>query len=88
MKNSTLTLCDVLPADLKSKYADVLDVTMEEAIQIAKLSMPPSSNLTANQVNEIKEIYKTYLAKHDDNSDSAYWNKSASDNAAYWSKNK
>jgi len=88
MKNSTLTLGDVLPADLKSKYADVLDVTMEEAIQIAKLSMPPSSNLSAIQVNEIEKIYKTYLAKHDDSSDSAYWNKSAADNTAYWSKTK
>ena len=88
MKTSMLTLGDVLPADLKSKYADVLDVTMEEALQIAKLSMPPSSNLSAKQVNEIEEIYKTYLAKHDGSSDSAYWNKSASDNTAYWSKNK
>lgn len=86
MDKSKLTLGDVLPGDLQSKYTDVLTVKMEEAIQIAKYSMPPSCPLTPNQISEIQAIYKAYLANHDDNSDSAYWNKSASDNAAYWSK--
>jgi hypothetical protein len=87
MSDSTLTLGDVLPTSLKSKYADVLNVLMEEAIQIAKYSMPPTCDLTQQQVAEINEIYQTYLAKQGDNSDSAYWNKSATDNSAYWSKN-
>lgn len=86
MDNSTLTLGDVLPSDLQAKYADVLNVTVEEAIQIVKYSEPPSSPLTLKQINELKEISQAYLAKEDDNSDSAYWNKSTSENEAYWSK--
>jgi hypothetical protein len=86
MDNSMLTLGDVLPTDLKSKYADVLDVKMEEAIQIAKYSMPPTCNLSQQQVAEINAIYQSYLSKQGDNSDSAYWNKTAADNSAYWSK--
>lgn len=86
MENSALTLGDVLPTSLKSKYADVLSVKVGEAIQIVKYSMPPSSPLTPQQINELKEISQAYLAKEDDNSDSAYWNKSTSENEAYWSK--
>jgi hypothetical protein len=86
MKDSMLTLGDVLPTDLKSKYADVLNVSMEEAIQIAKYLMPPTCDLSKQQVAEINAIYQTYLSKQGDNSDSAYWNKSATDNSAYWSK--
>lgn len=87
MENSTLTLGDVLPTNLKSKYADVLTVKLQEAINIVELSMPPSSPLTSTQISDIKAISKAYLSKNKDaNSDSAYWNKSRSDNEAYWSK--
>lgn len=86
MDNSTLTLGDVLPSDLKSKYPDVLNVDMQEAINIAKYLMPPSSDLSEQQVEDIKEVYATYMNKKGDNSDSAYWNKSPESNSAYWSK--
>lgn len=86
MDNSTLTLGDVLPSNMKAKYADVLSVTVEEAIQIVKYAMPPSSPMTAKQLAEIQEISKAYLSKTDDNTDSSYWNKSETDNASYWSR--
>lgn len=86
MDKSTLTLGDVLPSDLKSKYADVLNVPIQEAINVAKYLMPPSSDLTDDQVNEIKAVYAAYMADKGDNSDSAYWNKSPDANSAYWSK--
>ena len=86
MDKSTLTLGDVLPSDLKSKYADILNVSIQEAINVAKYLMPPSCDLTDGQVTEIKAVYAAYMANKGDNSDSAYWNKSPEANSAYWSK--
>ena len=86
MDKSSLTLGDVLPSDLKSKYADVLNVSIEEALNIAKYLMPPSMDLSDDQVNEIKAIYAAYMSNKSDKSDSGYWNKTPDANSAYWSK--
>jgi len=86
MNASTLTLGEILPSKLKSDYPNVLNVTVKEALDIAKYMMPPTSGLSGQDVADIKAIYKEYLADDDKGSDSAYWNRSTNDNQAYWSK--
>ncbi|MBK9271007.1 MAG: hypothetical protein IPM48_05385 [Saprospiraceae bacterium] len=85
MDKSNLTLGEVLPSDMRSQYpSEVLDVSMEEAINIAKYDMPPSSDLSASDIEDIKSIYSAYMANHDDHSNSAYWNTTPDKNQAYW----
>ncbi len=90
MTNSDLTIGDVLPSEEKDKYSEnVLNVTLKEAMDIVVYDMPPTSNLTNEEVKEIHEIYQCYLETggEDSGSDSAYWNKSPEGNQAYWDKN-
>ena len=76
----SLTIGDVLPASMRSKYsAAVLALSLKEARDIVKFDMPPTSNLTADDVAALKEIYKEYQTHN------AYWNKKEADNEAYWS---
>ena len=89
MADSNLTIGDVLPDNQKDKYSDaVLNVTLEEAMNIAIYDMPPSSDLTNEEVSQIKQIYKDYVNTGGDGSDSgsAYWDKSQDENQAYWDK--
>lgn len=87
MEKSTLTIGDVLPSELKPNYSQaVLDVTVEEAINIAKYGMPPTSTLSKEDVAAINEIYKLYLASDGTETDSAYWSQSQAENDAYWSE--
>jgi len=89
MSNENLTIGDVLPSEEKDKYSDnVLNVSLEEAVNIVVYTMPPTSDLTDEEINEIKEIYNCYLSTGGEgsDSDSAYWNKSQDSNQAYWDK--
>lgn len=89
MDTSNLTVGDVLPSSEKDQCSsDVLNISLQEAINIAKYDMPPSDNLSDQQVAELKKIYRDYLSNGGDGagSDSAYWNKSADSNEAYWNK--
>lgn len=89
MSNSNLTVGDVLPSSKKKEYpSNVMDISLQEAINVAKYDMPPSDNLSDQQVTDLKKIYKDYLSKGGDGSgsDSAYWNKSSDNNEAYWNK--
>lgn len=89
MSDSNLTVGDVLPSSEKSKCSSsILSVSLKEALNIAKYDMPPSENLTSQQVSELKQVYADYLSKGGEGagSDSAYWNKSSDSNEAYWNK--
>lgn len=89
MSDSNLTVGDVLPSSEKDNCsASVLNVSLQEALNVAKYDMPPSDDLSDKQVAELKQIYADYLSKGGDGSgsDSAYWNKSADSNEAYWNK--
>ncbi len=82
---SNLTIGDLLPSDMKSQYpSSVLNVSIAEALNIAKFNMPPTSNLSASDVAAIIEIYNAYMNNHDPNGNSAYWNTSPNQNQAYW----
>lgn len=85
MGNSNLTIGDLLPSSMQGQYpASVLNVSIEEALNIAKYDMPPSSDLSPSDVAAIKEIYSAYLSNHDPNTNSAYWNTTPDQNQAYW----
>ncbi|MES2797289.1 MAG: hypothetical protein V4683_15055 [Bacteroidota bacterium] len=88
MRNSHLTIGDVLPATLKNHYsAAVLNVTIKEALDIAKFDEPPTSNLSDAAIKSINEIYSHYLSTHAHDTESAYWNKTDDENEAFWNKN-
>lgn len=77
---SSLTIGDVLPATMRAKYsAAVLAVSLKEARDIVKFDMPPTSNLSSDDIAALKEIYQEYQTHN------AYWNKKEEDNEAYWS---
>jgi len=85
MEKSDLTIGDVLPADMKSQYpSEVLAVSLEEAINIAKYDMPPTSDLSASDIEDINAIYNAYMANHSPDTNSAYWNTTPDQNQAYW----
>ncbi|MBT8327349.1 MAG: hypothetical protein KJP21_06475 [Bacteroidia bacterium] len=87
MEKSTLTIGDVLPSKMKSNYSGaVLAVKVKEALDIAKLGEPPSSDLSSEDVSAIKDIYSLYLSADGEDSDSAYWSQSTAKNDAYWSQ--
>jgi hypothetical protein len=87
---TTTTLGDALPDYLKGDYsAAVLNVPLSEAVNIAVYSMPPTSNLSEDDINDIIEIFQLYQAEGGPGADpggSAYWNKSKDENQAYWNK--
>ena len=58
---SSLTIGDVLPSNMRSNYsAAVLAVTLKEARDIVKFDMPPTSNLSTDDIAALKEIYSEY----------------------------
>jgi hypothetical protein len=82
---SNLKIGDLLPSDMKSQYpSSVLNVSIEEALNIAKFNMPPSSDLSASDVSDIIQIYNAYMTNHAPDGNSAYWNTSPDQNQAYW----
>ncbi|MEP7318557.1 MAG: hypothetical protein ABI921_07440 [Panacibacter sp.] len=87
---TSLTIGDVLPDYLKSNYSQtVLDVSLTEAVQIAVLNEPPTSDLSEADINSVIAIYQQYQSEGGPDSNpggSAYWNKSKDDNDAYWNK--
>ncbi len=89
MADSNLTIGDVLPENQKDQYSDaVLNMSLKEAMDIAVYNMPPTSDLTSDEVAQINKIYKDYVNNGGDGSDSgsAYWDKSQEENQAYWDK--
>ena len=95
MATSNLTIGDVLPDDLKSEdYPEtVLQVPLTEAYSIAEEGMPPTSKLSMDDIQSIKDIFEEYYATGGGSEEgtseaggSAYWNKSPDENSAYWSK--
>jgi hypothetical protein len=87
MSNSNLTIGDVLPSSMKSNYSsELLGTSMKTAIDVVKYSMPPPSNLTEKDVDDMNSIYSDYEGTHTTNTDSSYWNSSAADNEGYWSR--
>jgi hypothetical protein len=88
MEINNLTLGDVLPQALISKYsAEVMQVSLEEAYNIVKYDMPPTTPLSSQEIQSIRNIYAIYESKADTSDPNApYWNKSESENQAYWSK--
>lgn len=87
---TTPTIGDALPADMKADYPQsVLDVTLDEAVKIAVYDEPPTSALSEEDVEDVKEIFETYESEGGPGSDaggSTYWNKSPDENSAYWNK--
>jgi hypothetical protein len=87
MSDSNLTIGDVLPSSMKSNYSsELLNTSMKTAIDVVKYSMPPPSNLTEKDIDDMNTIYSEYEGNHGNNTDSSYWNSSPSDNEGYWSR--
>jgi hypothetical protein len=90
MAANDLTIGDALPDNMKSEYPQsVLEVTLTEADQIVNQGMPPTSNLSKADIEDLQEIFNDYQEEGGPNSDSdgsAYWNKTPAENSAYWNK--
>lgn len=86
--SNDLTVGSVLPDNIKSGFPDsVLNTSLEEAIGIAEFDKPSSSGLSADDITSLKQIYQMYISNGGKgDTDSAYWNKSKTDNEAYWNK--
>ena len=90
MAANDLTIEDALPDDMKSEYPEsVLMVTLAEADQIVNQGMPPTSDLSESDIQDLQDIFNDYEEEGGPNSDSdgsAFWNKTPAENSAYWNK--
>lgn len=84
---TALTVGDVLPSNMRAQYDNaVLGTSMKIAMDITIYGKPKPEDMTEATYTSIQDIYKSYQARTDKNTDSSYWNKSQRENLAFWNK--
>lgn len=88
--DTNVTIGDALPEDMRDNYPDeVLNVPLSEAVNIAVYDMPPTSDLSEDDIDDIKQIFALYQSEGGPGSESDgsdYWSKTPEQNQTYWNK--